>query len=144
VGTRAVARRRRVPAAAAALVAYLLQSGSGVVAAQPRAAPLEAGVRAMLQQYADALESLDPAAVRKFHPSIDVELLRKAFREMQALDVVIDDIRVLSSEGAIVRAGCRVTQTLTPRAGAKQTTTVTRVMRLRSEDGSWVIDSFER
>jgi hypothetical protein len=37
-----------------------------------------------------------------------------------------------------------VNQTLTPKAGSKQTTAVTRVMRLRRQVGSWIIESFER
>jgi hypothetical protein len=35
---------------------------------------------------------------------------------------------------------CRVTQAFTPKAGSKQNTTVTRVMRLRRQDAAWVID----
>jgi hypothetical protein len=63
---------------------------------------------------------------------------------MRELKVTIGDVRVLSTDRATARVSCRVTQTLTPKAGSKQTTTVTRVMRLRREADSWVIDAFER
>jgi hypothetical protein len=82
--------------------------------------------------------------VKKVQPSIDVETLRRAFRDMKTLEVVIDDIKVLSSDTAITRVSCRVIQTLTPKAGARRATEVTRVVRLRRIDRSWVIDGFER
>jgi hypothetical protein len=105
---------------------------------------IEGGVRDLLQQYSMALESLDAAAVKKVQPSIDEEVLRAAFREMRSLDVTIDDVKLLSSEALSARVSCRVTQTLTPRAGSRRTTAVTRVIRVRRQDGSWVIDAFER
>jgi hypothetical protein len=104
----------------------------------------EAAARELLQQYSAALASLDAEAVKKVQPSIDVETLRKAFREMKTLDVSIDAIKVLSSEASVARVSCRVTQTLTPKAGSKRSTAVTRVLRLRRLDAAWVIDSFER
>jgi hypothetical protein len=110
--------------------------------AQPSSA--ETGVRDALQRYATALESLDAKAVKKIQPSIPIENLTKAFQDMRELKVDIDDVRVLSMEGTAARVSCRVTQTLTPKAGAKRTTAVTRVMRLRREADSWVIDGFER
>ena len=132
-----------------------LQMAAGVLAAQapspqPAAAPaaaqtpLETAVRDALQQYSTALESLNADQVKKIHPSVDSENLKRAFREMRELKVTIDTIKVLSTEGATARVSCRVTQTLTPRAGSRQNTTVTRVMRLRRQDGAWVIDGFER
>ena len=51
---------------------------------------------------------------------------------------------MLSTGGGAASVSCRVKQTLTPKAGSKQTTAVTRVMRLRREADSWVIDAFER
>ena len=106
--------------------------------------PLEPGVREALQQYAAALESLDADAVKKVQPSIDVEGLKRAFREMRSLDVDIDNIRMLSSDQTSARVSCRVAQTLTPKAGSRQTTSVTRVLRLRRQDAGWVIQAFER
>jgi hypothetical protein len=104
----------------------------------------EPGVREALQRYAAAFESIDANAVKKVQPSIASESLAKAFKEMRELKVAIDEVRVLSAEPTNVRLSCRVTQTLTPRAGAKQTTSVNRVMRLRKTGDSWVIDGFER
>jgi hypothetical protein len=104
----------------------------------------EAAARELLQQYSAALASLDAEAVKKVQPAIEVETLRKAFREMKTLDVSIDAIKVLSSEASVARVSCRVTQTLTPKAGSKRSTAVTRVLRLRRLDTGWVIDSFER
>jgi hypothetical protein len=37
-----------------------------------------------------------------------------------------------------------VAQTLTPKVGSRQTTEVTRVMRLRRKDNGWIIQGFER
>jgi len=108
------------------------------------AAPLDTAVRETLQQYSAALESLDADQVKKIYPSIDSEKLKSAFREMRELKVAIDAIKVLSADGSTARVSCRVTQTLTPRAGTKQNNTVTRVMRLRRQEAAWLIDGFER
>ena len=118
----------------------------------PRPVPLlqtsppaaEAGVRETLQKYSAALESLDAKAVKKVQPSIPIENLTKAFTDMRELKVTIDTVRVLSMDGATARVSCRVTQTVTPKVGSKRTTAVTRVMRLRREADSWLIDGFER
>jgi hypothetical protein len=59
----------------------------------------EAGVRDALQRYSMALESLDADAVKKVQPSIQTEILAKAFKEMRELKVVIDTVRVLSIDG---------------------------------------------
>ena len=129
------------------LVMILVASGAGrarlVSAAQTPAPATEADVRDALQRYTAALESLDVNAVRKVQPSIPADGLAKAFRDMRELDVTIDMIRILSLDGATARVSCRVMQTLTPRTGAKRTTTVTRVMRLKRTD-VWIIDGFER
>ena len=106
--------------------------------------PLDPGLRDTLQQYAAALASLDADAVKKVQPSIDVEGLKRAFREMRSLDVKIDNVRLLSTDQTSARVSCRVEQTLTPKAGSRQTTTVTRVLLLRRQDTSWIIQAFER
>ena len=113
-------------------------------AAQGPLPAAETDVRDALQRYTAALESLDVNAVRKVQPSIPAESLAKAFRDMRELDVTIDMVRILSLDGTTARVSCRVTQALTPRAGAKQTTTVTRVMRLKRNADTWIIDGFER
>jgi len=130
------------------LVMILVVSGVGraplVSAAQNPVPAAEADVRDALQRYTAALESLDVNAVRKVQPSIPADSLAKAFRDMRELDVTIDMVRILSLDGATARVSCRVMQTLTPRAGAKRTTTVTRVMRLKRTPDVWIIDGFER
>jgi hypothetical protein len=105
---------------------------------------VEAAVSAALERYSSALESLDADSVKKVQPAIDVDSLRKAFKEMRALDVTIADLKVLSTDAAVVRVSCKVTQTLTPRAGSKHTTAVNRVVRLKKHDAGFVIDAFER
>jgi hypothetical protein len=119
-------------------------AASQAPASQSAASQGDAGIREALKQYATALERLDADAVKKVQPSIEVENLRKAFREMRALNVTIEDIRILAVDATMARVSCKVNQTLTPKAGTKQTTAVTRVMRLRRQVGSWIIDSFER
>ena len=57
--------------------------------AQPTA-EVETELRAALDQYSTALESLDVEAVKKIQPSIDARNLERAFRDMQALDVDSD------------------------------------------------------
>ena len=71
-------------------------------------------------------------------------MLKKAFKEMRALEVTIADLKVLSTDATVVRVSCKVTQTLTPRAGSKQTTAVNRVVRLKKHETGFVIDGFER
>ncbi len=104
----------------------------------------DAPIKDALQQYASALESLDAEQVKKVQPTVDVDGLRRAFREMRELKVGIDSVKVLSIDGAVARVSCRVLQTLTPKAGTKQTSTVTRVFRLRRQEAVWLIDGFER
>jgi hypothetical protein len=111
---------------------------------QAQAAAAETAVRDTLQRYSAALESLDANAVKKVQPSIPADNLAKAFKDMRELKVVIDTVRVLSIDGATARVSCKVTQTLTPKAGSKKVTAVTRVMRLRRDADLWVIDGFER
>jgi hypothetical protein len=104
----------------------------------------EASLRDALQKYSAALESLDASAVQKVQPSIPVDNLTKTFKNMRELKVDIDTVRVLSMNATTARVSCRVTQTLTPKAGSRKTTAVTRVMRMRRQLDSWVIDGFER
>jgi len=112
--------------------------------AQTPTASAEAAVRDTLQRYATAMESLDVAEVKKVQPTIPADNLARAFRDMRQLKVTIDEVRVLSVDGARARVSCRVTQLLIPRAGSRQMTAVTRVILLRKETESWVIDGFER
>jgi hypothetical protein len=111
---------------------------------QPQSAAAESSVRDMLRRYSAALESLDAGAVKKVQPSIPLENLAKAFKDMRELKVTIEEVRVLSIDGSKARVSCRVTQSLTPKVGAKQTSAVTRVMRLQRTADLWVIDGFER
>ena len=136
-----ITRRSRPPVLAALTLAGML-AFAAVSHAQTTAA--ETGVRDALQRYSVALESLDATAVKKVQPSIPTDNLAKAFKDMRELKVKIDDVRVLSLDGSTARVSCRVTQTLTPKVGARQTTAVTRVMRLRRATDAWVIDGFER
>ena len=115
-----------------------------VTSSAQSAEQIEADARELLRRYSTALETLDADAVKKLQPSIDVDNLKKAFREMRELNVTIDTIKVLSVDSALARVSCRVSQTLTPKAGSKQTTAVTRVLRLRRAQDGWVIDAFER
>lgn len=125
------------------LIALLLvPAAAGAVGQPPDGSAAMA--RDVLQQYSSALATLDADAVKKVQPSVDLESLKKAFREMKALEVIIDDVKVLSSDASLARISCRVNQTLTPRAGSRRSTTVTRVLRLRRMDTGWVIESFER
>jgi hypothetical protein len=129
---------------ATGISAALAQTAPAKPQPQPGSQPIEAATKEALLQYSAALESLDANQVKKVHPSVDVEGLKRAFRDMRELKVDIDDVRVLSTEGAVARVSCRVTQTLTPKAGAKQTSAVTRVLRLRRQEAVWLIDGFER
>jgi len=145
-----VSSKRRHPVAAAALMLALAASSqndlaaAGMPQAQAQAAAAESGVRDALQRYSAALESLDVNAVKKVQPSIPTDSLAKAFKDMRELKVNIDDVRVISADATTARVSCRVTQTLTPRVGSRRTTAVTRVMRLRRDADTWVIDGFER
>lgn len=112
--------------------------------AQPADAVVKTGVTELLGHYTTALESLDAEAVKKVYPSADAETLKSAFRQMRSLEVDIDEITVLSASDTGARVSCRVKQTLVPRAGSRQTTTVTRVLRLKRQQEAWVIDTFER
>lgn len=137
-------RQTRVFAVLVALtIAGIVVPAAGAgAAAQDKV--VEAAVSAALERYSTALESLDADSVKKIQPGIDVDSLKKAFKEMRALDVTIADLKVLSTDAAVVRVSCKVTQTLTPKAGSKQTTAVNRVVRLKKHETGFVIDAFER
>ena len=147
VGTVTSKRLRPIVEMALLLAVALCARGTAVLTAatpQVEAGVAEPAIRDTLQRYSAALESLDAGAVKKVQPSIPADNLAKAFRDMRELKVTIDEVRVLSADPATARVSCRVTQTLTPKVGAKQTTAVTRVMRLRRDAAAWVIDGFER
>ena len=143
---------RRHPIALPALTVMLLVSehagrwipAAVAAVAQTQTPGADIGVRDLLRRYSMALESLDATAVKKVQPSLPADNLAKAFKDMRELKVTIEDVRVLSIDGSMARVSCRVTQTLTPKAGSKQMTTVTRVMRLRRDADMWLIDGFER
>ncbi len=123
------------------------QAAAPAQAPSPAAATaggVKADVAALLEQYTLALESLDADAVKKVQPSVDTTSLRNAFRQMRSLAVELDSIAVLSATDTTARVSCRVKQTLEPRAGSKQATTVTRVLRLRRPQSTWIIEAFER
>lgn len=124
-------------------VAVMCSVAAPLAARQP-ADRMQSDATELLQQYSAALESLDAEAVKKLQPSMDLDSLKKAFREMRELAVTIDNIKVLSIDATLARVSCRVSQTLIPKAGSKQTTAVTRVLRLRRGQSGWVIDAFER
>jgi ribosomal protein S12 methylthiotransferase accessory factor YcaO len=105
---------------------------------------IEGPISEALQRYAAAMESRDADQVRKTYPTVDVDGLRRAFRDTRELKVSIDNVRVLSIEGAVARVSCRVVQAFTPKAGAKVNSTVTRVFRLRRQEAVWLIDAWER
>ena len=150
-----------VLALAASTIAVQPLVASTVAAQAASTSTAEAGVRDALQRYSAALESLDASAVKKVQPSVPMDNLAKAFKDMRELKVQIDEVRVLSTDGATARVSCKVTQTLTPRLGSKQTTSVTRILRLRRSQANgergataattgrgaadtWVLDGFER
>lgn len=126
------------------VAALLVSAAAATAAGQAGDAALKARVAELLAQYTTALENLDADAVKKVQPSADTEILRNAFRQMRSLEVDIDEITILSSSENTARVSCRVKQTLVPRAGSRQTTTVTRVLRLKRQDNAWLIETFER
>lgn len=129
------------------LVVLTIAAGDSAIAGrleQPPDPVIQSSIQAVLQQYSIAFESLDAGAVKKVQPSIDVENLKTAFKEMRALEVKIDEIKILSIDVGVVRVNCRVTQTLTPKAGTQKTIAVMRVIRLRRPGSVWIIDAFER
>ena len=134
----------RSSSVARALMLTAVPLFSAAVVFVQQTADVEAALRDALTQYSTALESLDVEAVQEIQPSIDARRLERAFREMEALEVEIDEINILSVDDDTARVSCRVTQTLTPRAGSEQTSAVSRIMRLRQTDDTWVIDGFER
>jgi hypothetical protein len=114
-------------------------------APSPQLAQVEAAAKDLFQEYAAAYESLDAERVKKIQPAMDLALLRRAFRDFREMKLTIDDIKVLTLDGPIARVSIRVTQVVTPKAGARQSPDiVTRVVRLRKQEAIWLIDGFER
>src|SRR5919197_1500353 len=63
----------------------------------------DAAARDVLQRYSTALAALDADAVKRVQPSVDIDTLKRAFREMRTLEVTIDRVRVLSNDGGVMR-----------------------------------------
>src|SRR5437867_2149704 len=84
----------------------LIVVGAAAASPQAQSAGTDDAVRSTLQRYSAALASLDAAAVKKVQPSIPIETLAKAFKDMRELKVVIDEVRVLSTEASTARVSC--------------------------------------
>jgi len=114
-------------------------------APSPQLAQVEAAAKELFQEYAAAYEALDADRVKKIQPSMDLALLRRAFRDLREMKLSIDNIKVLTVDGPTARVSIRVSQVVTPKAGAKQNPeVVTRVVRLKRQEAVWLIDGFER
>lgn len=115
------------------------------LAPSPQFAQVEAAAKELFQEYAAAYEALNADRVKKIQPSMDLALLRSAFRDFREMKLSIDNIKVLTVDGPIARVSIRVTQVVTPKAGAKPNPEVnTRVVRLKRQEAVWLIDGFER
>jgi serine/threonine protein kinase len=111
-------------------------------AAESSPVSAEDQVRGVLDDYRQAYESLDAAAVRRVQPSLtdgQVEELRRAFEQYDAYRITITDIK-LNLAGDKATVSCRVARRLDPKAGRSQSDTRPTVFHLEKRGGtSWVI-----
>ncbi|MCC7044007.1 MAG: serine/threonine protein kinase, partial [Acidobacteria bacterium] len=81
-------------AAAAAAAAAAARQVTPVAAAQPTPAQEEAAIRAVVERYRQAYNSLDARAVQAVFPSAPIPLIRKAFTGLDRQTVTINNLSV--------------------------------------------------
>lgn len=112
--------------------------------ARPAAAPAneDAAVREALRQYEAAYESLDPAAVKRIVPALDVRELARTFDNYRAYSIEIAISNILF-EGSLARVVCVVKRTFTPKAGRGASVSTQTTFRMQKTGSAWVVVGVE-
>ena len=95
-------------------------------------------MREALRQYEAAYESLDPAAVKRIVPALDVRELARTFDNYRAYNIEIA-ISNIVFEGSGARVVCVVKRTFTPKAGRGASVSTQTTFRMQKTGSAWVV-----
>jgi hypothetical protein len=104
------------------------------------AAPLVAGVRQVLDRYAQGYSSRQAAIVRQVWPEVDARALERAFGQLDSQDVRFDECRIEAAEAA-ANATCTGMASWVPAVGDRSPRRQPRTWRfaLAREGQGWII-----
>jgi hypothetical protein len=98
-------------------------------------------VLAALGRYRAAYESLDANAVAQVFTGVDLQELRRAFRQYKSMSVEIDTGGCQTSiDGDRATATCNVTRAIHPKAGESVSRSQRETFQLRRAQQSWVVE----
>lgn len=98
----------------------------------------------VLRRFQMAYRKLDAGAAKEVWPTVDEQVLARAFQNLAAQDVAFASCD-LSVTGGDADAVCRGTTTYVPRVGGREPRTLEREwnFRLRKAQGEWMITRAE-
>jgi ketosteroid isomerase-like protein len=98
-------------------------------------------VLATLGRYRAAYESLDANAVAQVFTGVDLQELRRAFRQSKSMTVTIDVGGCQTSvDGDRATATCNVTRVINPKAGESVSRSQRETFHLRRTQQTWVVE----
>jgi len=98
----------------------------------------EPAIRAILSAYAQAFSALDADAVRRLHPTVNQDALRRGFRDMKSQRVQIQDPQIQVA-GSTATVSCTIVTAVVPRVGSAQTNSRQTQLKLEKRGDGWVI-----
>jgi hypothetical protein len=118
------------PSAAAAAPAPVSHAAADVTA-----------VRAVIDGYAEAFNTLDASATQRVWPGVDQRALRRAFEQLSSQSIALNRCEVNAS-GDTAEAVCVGRATWVPKVGDRSAKSEPRTWRfaLGRDQGEWVID----
>jgi len=92
----------------------------------------------VLAAYASAYSALDPTAVKRVYPSVNEQVLRRAFSDLRSQQVQIQDEQI-SVGGLAATVSCTVVTVFQGQAGALRRASQRVLFRFEKRNGTWII-----
>ena len=106
---------------------------------QPSAPPSEEpAILAVLKAYASAYSGLDPNAVKRVYPSVNLADMNRAFAGLRSQQMQILNEQV-SVGGLAATVSCTVVTVFQGQAGAPQRRSQSALFSLEKRNGTWII-----
>jgi hypothetical protein len=93
----------------------------------------------VLQMYAEAYSQLDPKAVQKVYPGVNMQELTASFSQMQAQQVAIVDVRFVNLTDSTATVTCTWSVAFVGSVGGIQNMSTKTTIRLQQSNGLWMI-----
>jgi hypothetical protein len=102
------------------------------------------GIQAVLTRYQNAYTRLSAADAKMVWPSVNEQLLRRLFDQLEQQEVVLSDCQI-EVNGAQAQASCGGKASYVPKVGRKSARVVSRhwTFQLRKVDDQWAIETIE-